>query len=88
MQKIVQVIEEVEKQKTKQNNLVKNPHHYTSGNIECIDAIRASMSKEGFSDYCKGNVMKYIWRYKSKNGTQDLEKAQVYLNWLIGNETV
>jgi len=71
-----------------ENDLVKSPNHYTSGDIECIDAIRASMSKEGFSDYCKGNVMKYIWRYRSKNGTQDLEKAQVYLTWFIENETV
>ena len=41
------------------------------------------MSKEGFSDYCKGNVMKYIWRHEYKNGVEDLHKAQWYLTELI-----
>ena len=62
---------------------VNNPGHYTQGDVECIDAIRASMSKEGFAAYCKGNTIKYIWRYKQKGGLEDLEKARVYLGWLI-----
>lgn len=63
--------------------LVSHPSHYASENgIECIDAIRAALG-EGFEGYCTGNVLKYIWRYKKKNGLQDLKKASVYLNWLI-----
>lgn len=65
---------------------VSHPAHYTKGGIECIDAIRASMSAEAFSGYCKGNVMKYIYRYEDKGGVEDLKKARVYLNWLIENE--
>ena len=61
---------------------VLHPSHYASADIECIDAIRASMTPEEFAGYCKGNVMKYIWRYKHKNGLEDLEKASVYLTWL------
>ena len=41
---------------------VHHPSHYTQGGIECIKAIEASMDSEGFQDYCKGNVLKYIWR--------------------------
>lgn len=54
-----------------------------SKGIECIDCIRASMSKDGFEDYCKGNVIKYLHRWRFKGGVQDLKKASVYLNWLI-----
>jgi hypothetical protein len=62
---------------------VNHPAHYTQGGIECIKAIEASMSPEGFQDYCKGNVLKYIWRWRDKAGVEDLEKAQVYLGWMI-----
>ena len=62
---------------------VNHPSHYTQGGIECIDAIRASLSPSGFCDFCKGNVLKYLWRWEKKGGLQDLKKAQVYLNWLI-----
>lgn len=62
---------------------VHHPGHYTSGEIECIDAIKASMTPEEFEGYCKGNFIKYVWRYRDKNGIEDLEKANVYLKWLI-----
>lgn len=62
---------------------VSHPSHYTQGGIECIKAIEASMSPDGFQDYCKGNVMKYLWRWRDKDGVEDLKKASVYLNWLI-----
>lgn len=64
---------------------VNHPSHYTQGGVECIEAIKASMPTEGFQDYCKGNVMKYIWRWREKGGVEDLEKARVYLSWLIGS---
>ena len=65
------------------NDAVQHPSHYTQGGIECIDAIRASMTADGFCDYCKGNIIKYIWRWRDKGGVEDLRKASVYLNWLI-----
>lgn len=68
---------------------VNHPAHYTQGGIECIEAIKASMSREAFCGYLKGNALKYIWRYSQKGGVEDLRKAAVYLNWLIeaeGNE--
>ena len=65
------------------NDAVQHPSHYTQGGIECIDAIRASMTADGFCDYCKGNIIKYIWRWRDKGGVEDLKKASVYLDWLI-----
>lgn len=62
---------------------VNKPIHYNQGSIECINAIEASMSKEQFAAYCKGNVMKYLWRYEQKNKGQDLRKAEWYLQRLI-----
>lgn len=64
-------------------DMVNSPPHYNTGDIECIDAIQESMTPEAFKGYLKGNVQKYIWRYEAKNGTQDLEKAQWYLNKLV-----
>ena len=65
------------------NDAVQHPSHYTQGGIECIDAIKASMTADGFCDYCKGNIIKYIWRWRDKGGVEDLRKASVYLGWLI-----
>lgn len=68
------------------NNAVSHPGHYTQGGIECIEAIRASLGDKDFASYCKGNVLKYLWRYRHKNGVEDLHKARVYLNWMIEAE--
>lgn len=65
------------------NDNINHPEHYTSGSVECIVAIKASMSSEEFQGYLKGNIMKYLWRYEKKNGIEDLKKAQVYLDWMI-----
>ena len=62
---------------------VSHPSHYADSSIECIDAIRSSMSPQEFGGFCKGNVIKYLWRFEKKGGTEDLEKAKVYLTWLI-----
>ena len=68
----------------KENDPVNHPDHYASGGIECIEAIKASMSKEAFCGYLKGNVEKYIWRYEKKVApAEDLKKASWYLTRLI-----
>lgn len=43
--------------------------------------------EEGFDGYCKGNVVKYIFREKKKNGIEDLKKARAYLDLLINYRT-
>lgn len=64
-----------------------NPQHYKNGEVECIEGIRSAVvGKDGFAGYLAGNTLKYIWRYESKGGVQDLEKASWYLNKLVQHE--
>lgn len=75
--------EVIEKESNMKNDNVNSPNHYRQGGIECIEAIKASMSRHGFRDYLKGNVMKYIWRYEHKGkAVEDIEKAIWCLNRL------
>jgi len=63
---------------------INTPAHYVKDGIECIDAIKGSMTVEEFKGYLKGNVMKYMWRYQDKEkALQDLKKGQWYLERLI-----
>ena len=70
-------------ERERKHDSVHHPAHYCKGGIECIEAIKASMTADGFLDDCKGNVLKYIWRWRDKGGVQDLAKARVYLSWMI-----
>jgi len=65
-----------------QTDMVHSPPHYNQAGIECIDAIRAA-TDDGYEYYLQGNIIKYLWRYRYKNGVEDLEKAQWYLEKLI-----
>jgi len=68
------------------SDIVNHPKHYTQGKIECIDAIESAVSElSGLDAVCTANVIKYVWRWKSKNGSTDLKKAMWYLNKLIEN---
>lgn len=62
---------------------VNHPAHYTQGDIECIDALKAALGTEGFKAYCRGACLKYLWRTEHKNGLEDLKKCQWYLARLI-----
>lgn len=63
---------------------VNHPAHYTAGGIECIEAIKASMTPEEFYGYLKGNALKYMWRYRHKGKPrEDLQKAEWYLHRLL-----
>ena len=55
-----------------------NPPHYQQGKIEVIEFILDQKL-----NYLEGNCIKYLCRYKLKNGLEDLKKAQWYLNKLI-----
>ena len=67
------------------SNNVNHPSHYNESGIECIEAIRATLGSE-FPAYCKGNVMKYMWRYTYKGKpVEDLKKAEWYLKKLIAS---
>jgi len=62
---------------------VNSPSHYGQGKIEAIDYIKDSLTKEEYIGYLRGNIAKYLHRWRYKNGLEDLKKAQVYLGWLI-----
>ena len=63
-------------------DMVNSPPHYNEAGIECIDAISAALDN-GYEYYLQGNIMKYLWRYRYKNGSEDLKKASWYLDKLI-----
>lgn len=68
--------------KAQNHDAVNHPNHYTSGGIECIDCIKAALG-ENFIGFLIGNVIKYTYRYKDKNGVEDLRKGMKYLEWAI-----
>ena len=63
---------------------VNSPSHYRQGNMETIDMIKESLTEEEFSGYLKGNILKYVCRYKHKGmPLKDLMKSQWYLERLM-----
>lgn len=62
------------------NDMVQHPTHYNKG----IETIKYITSWE--MDFLEGNIIKYVTRYKDKNGVEDLKKAKQYLEWLIERE--
>ena len=64
---------------------VNSPSHYNMLDIEAIDLIEMSMTKDEFQGYLKGNALKYIIRYKHKgHPKQDIAKGLLYLKKLEG----
>ena len=71
--------------KLPQADEVNHPQHYTDGEIECIDAIKAALSPEEYKGFLKGNAMKYIWRMNRKGKPSvDAKKALWYTDKLCG----
>ena len=63
---------------------VNAPSHYLHGKKETIDVISDCMTNDEFHGYLKGNILKYVARYKFKGEPlEDLQKASWYLNRLI-----
>lgn len=63
---------------------VNHPSHYTNGKYECIDVLEdITKDLKGIEAICTANAIKYLWRWKYKNGVEDLKKARWYLDKLI-----
>jgi Protein of unknwon function (DUF3310) len=41
---------------------VSHPAHYNQGDVECIDAIRSALGREGYIAWLRGTIIKYQWR--------------------------
>jgi hypothetical protein len=63
-------------------DMVNSPAHYGNGSIECIEYIEDFLTTEEFIGYLRGNIAKYLHRFRYKNGLEDLRKAEWYLNRL------
>lgn len=59
---------------------VNQPSHYLQCSLECIDAMVMAFGVEMVYDFCICNAWKYMWRYKNKNGVEDVKKARFYIN--------
>jgi hypothetical protein len=68
------------------DKLVNRPAHYTGGDVECIQAIKAATKGlPAFEAICVGHVIRYLWRYRVKhpqNPLVDVKKSVFYLNRL------
>ena len=76
------MVRKLQEAEQKKEDMVNHPAHYNKAGIETIDALQAMLT-DGFDYYLQGNIVKYLWRYRYKNGIEDLKKAQWYLNKLI-----
>lgn len=57
-----------------------NPNHYKNEtSLECIEAMQIAFGNDIVIDFCLCNAWKYIWRWKNKNGIEDLKKAEWYI---------
>lgn len=64
-------------------DMVNHPPHY-EGKVECIDALEsATAGLEGIEAVDTANAIKYLWRWKKKNGKEDLKKAIWYIKHLL-----
>lgn len=69
--------------KNKNYDTINNPSHYTSGDIDCIEAMMSAYGVDVVKAFCIGNAFKYQWRFDKKNGIEDLKKCQWYQNKFI-----
>ena len=56
-------------------DMVNSPPHYGTGSIECIEYIEDFLTDEEYIGYLRGNIAKYLHRWRYKNGIEDLKKA-------------
>lgn len=58
--------------------------HYNTTEFDPLTAYRQGLlSDDEFKGFCKGNIIKYVYRYEQKGGVEDLKKARDYINELI-----
>lgn len=69
---------------SKQQDNVNNPQHYAgSTSLECIEVMRVIFGDKAVYYFCLCNSFKYLWRYKNKNGEEDIKKSKWYLDYVL-----
>ena len=62
---------------------VNHPAHYEqSCSLECIQVMELVFGANAVRGFCLCNAFKYMWRYKTKNGLEDLKKAKWYMDYI------
>jgi hypothetical protein len=79
---IANYMTKIELAETKKTEAVDHPAHY-QGKRECIDEMIALFGVEAVKHFCMCNVYKYRFRAANKNGQEDLDKADWYMDKLM-----
>lgn len=67
----------------KKVDMVSHPPHYEgSTSLECIECMEVIFGINAVCFFCLCNSFKYLWRYKNKNGEEDINKAKWYLDYV------
>ena len=61
---------------------METPNHYGQCGFECLEILDGFFNDEELLGFILGNIFKYLWRYKSKNGKEDLQKAKHYYDFI------
>lgn len=62
------------------------PSHYKELAIDPLEYMSVNFTNEAYMGFLEGNILKYVTRYKMKNGVEDLKKARYYLDLLIDRQ--
>ena len=63
---------------------VDHPSHYAGNtSLECIEVMKVIFGNEAVYNFCLCNAFKYLWRFKNKNGGEDIHKARWYLDYVL-----
>lgn len=65
---------------TDKADVVNHPSHYETGKFECIEVMTEALGADAVKDFCICNAFKYLYRFKRKNGIEDVKKAKWYIN--------
>ena len=60
-------------------DVINHPKHYENCSLECIEMMGIAFGSVAVINFCMCNAFKYLWRYKYKNGKEDLKKAMWYI---------
>ena len=63
---------------------VTKPAHYAGHTgIECKTAMESMLGTDAYTAYMQGCAFKYLWRWRDKNGIEDLKKARECIDNVI-----